>query len=168
LRLRLCAALIRFLFALDYILFLPYPCYMNKKFFISLLMFVFLLANTGLPVTLHFCAMQNMTGAKKCPMCSSAEQTHKKSCCSKNIPEAPVKISGKSCCQTKVVPGNINESYVKLITNTEELQQLISSAIVINSVINNYVSDLTLSYNLSPPLIIKDNPIYILSSSLLI
>ncbi len=85
---------------------------MIKKFYISTFILVFLLSTTGLPLTLHLCAMQKSATLETCEMCS-AKPEKVKTCCSSKADESTVFLSkaADNCCLTQLVDKKVKDEF---------------------------------------------------------
>lgn len=134
------------------------------KFLSFLFLLVFLISNTGLPLSLHLCRMMNSVSTESCDMCNNINDRN--DYCSNN--HSDITISGYSdCCQTKIAAEPINE---KFISAKDDLPDNILLLAEINPSVETAV--LTESYIFcevtgSPPQL-KDLSIFLLNSSFLI
>lgn len=135
-----------------------------NKFLTFLFLLVFLVSNTGLPLSLHLCRMMNSVSTEACDMCSNIND--KNDCCSND--QGEITISGYfNCCQTKMAAEPIKE---KFISAKDDLQNNIPLLGEIDSIVKT--AALTESYIFceikgSPPQL-KDLPVFLLNSSFLI
>lgn len=129
---------------------------MIKKPIILLFALFFLLSNTGLPLTIHFCKMQNVS-KKKCSSCNMHQEDSKQVQISK--------ITGK-CCQTSVIKSNIKDNY--LSSKVSDDSKCFTSVLICSQQINfqSYLKDIP-KKDTSPPLISPGN-LYLFNSILLI
>jgi len=86
----------------------------RNKIFSLIFLFIFLISNTGLPLSLHLCQMMKKVSMDSCDMCSTAEI--KKSCCTE-VAGQTISREMSSCCQTKVVAEPLKDSFLSFKEN---------------------------------------------------
>lgn len=142
---------------------------MKRKIFILSLIFTFLFANTGLPLTIHYCSMLKSASLSVCGMCKDTQPAKVKSCCEKKSPKLQLKNETKECCQNKIISGNINDGFVKLVSlNQDQLKQLPVAVLSTNNFYSVNFSFIKTKINYAWPPGANENPLYITTSSLLI
>lgn len=143
--------------------------HMIKKPVILLFAIFFLLSNTGLPLTLHFCKMQN-TERKKCSSCTMQNKEGMKcSSCTmqnENTKQVQVKKTTGNCCKTEIIKSNIKDNY--LSSKTSDDTKCVTSPVILSQQINfqNYLKNIQ-KKDASPPLLSPGN-LYLFNSTLLI
>ena len=105
---------------------------MLKKLIISSFIILFLVSVTGLPVSIHLCKMQELTGSKECPMCSAGE--------AKPIPsgdEAALSKIPNTCCKTTVVDNKVKDEFFPTAEQNTGIYSFIAVAVLTDNIISN-------------------------------
>ena len=137
---------------------------MKRKVFISTLVLFFFVSTTGLPVTMHLCAMDN-SEMETCEMHSHPMQCEG----ARHSDFSKVKVEKKDCCETEYKYEAINDQFLQINSPKVFLTQNIFAVINFdlslndNSIVNTtkYITDS------SPPALIS-NQIYLNNSILII
>jgi hypothetical protein len=82
----------------------------GRKILSFLFLFIFLVSNTGLPLSLHLCQMMNEVSIDGCEMCNIEKE--KKSCCSDNTAAEKISSGKSSCCETIIAAEPLKDRYV--------------------------------------------------------
>lgn len=141
---------------------------MRKKL-IALLIFVFFLSSTGLPLTLHYCQMSGSVTLSECGVCNDEEANAEMSCCSSDEDfRTNIKTPSEDyCCVNKVIDASVREG---LILNKNEIKSELKLTLEINSLsFHDFFKIFSNTKNLvkpSPPN--KNTPINIFISVFLI
>lgn len=129
----------------------------NKVIF-ALMVLVFAVSNTGLPLFIHLCNSMQKVSLESCAMCEVQQ------------PSGLVSIGRTgNCCENKSVGTPILEKYI-LSKDNKEIQNVIDTPIIVENITINNFSDLlknTSIYDSSPPGTIN-NSHYLYNSVLLI
>ncbi len=142
---------------------------MKKK--LSLIVtLLFFISTTGLPISLHYCQMQDSTSLSSCEMCLTEENEPENSCCEE---ESDFSVQIKSdnsdqCCVTKVVDSSVKDGFLFVVNDVKIDIKNFSSFCIENTFLqtiqigNGYFQN----SDSSPPL--TRNNIYLLNSVFLI
>lgn len=140
-----------------------------KKKLILLVAVLFFLSTTGLPISLHYCQMQDSSSLSSCEMCSPKENLSESSCCEE---ESDFSVQIKSdnsdqCCATQIIDKSISDNFIPLKLEIRQdpsstviyLTDLISKQLILNHQFINSAA--------SPPFT-QHNDLYLQNSVLLI
>jgi hypothetical protein len=137
----------------------------GRKIFSFFFLLIFLVSNTGLPLSLHLCQMMNEVSVDACEMCST--QKEEKSCCSDDTAAEEITSVKTSCCETIIAAEPIKDSY---ISAKEYSDSKAVDLVILNEI--SILSDETDKFhyneiNASPPYY-QNQVLYIINSSFLI
>jgi hypothetical protein len=135
----------------------------KRKIFSLLFLIIFLVSNTGLPLTMHLCQMMDQVSIDSCSMCS--KDVHKKSCCSDN-PQVTISKVSQDCCLTKIAAEPIKDRFIPA---KEDNKNFISFALAVDIPAEALESFSSQNHNYTdfPPLL-YEKEIFLLNSTLLI
>lgn len=142
---------------------------MNKKLII-LVIFSFFLSTAGLPISLRYCNMEEITSFSDCGMCSVDIVENKDSCCDE-VDDYSVQFNSKlseECCVTKLIESSVKDEFV-LELNKVKIDFNNFNSVIINNVFNfsPKVDQYKFTFSdSSPPL--NNNNLYLLNSLFLI
>jgi hypothetical protein len=144
---------------------------MMKRIYITGLIFSFMFATTGYPVTLHLCNMMEEASSSECSMCIDTQIPERMPCCEEDNVTGETITSGNfsGCCDTQLIDNKVEDEFLFF---KQEVKNDDSSLIIIISSttfsINNNVlkSHSPYAFDSSPPSL--ENNLYISNSVLLI
>jgi len=87
---------------------------MIKRTKILILIFLFFISTTGLPVFYHYCEMMGESSLDKCEMCMSEIEIIEPSCCGEETMEYPVNVSSENpiCCQDEFIYSKVEDEFI--------------------------------------------------------
>jgi hypothetical protein len=135
----------------------------RSKIFSFFFLFVFLVSNTGLPLTLHLCRMMDIVSVDSCEMCTTEKV--KKTCCSEDSADEIITSGNSSCCETKFAAEPLKDRF---ISAKEELSNLLTSIPFMELTIQDKSESFTYSDVTDSPPCFQDRTLFILNSSFLI
>lgn len=145
-------------------------CKIMKKLIITSLAFLFFLSTTGLPVSLHFCQMKNLTTFSDCEVCSSEKLEDEPACCSEetDFPEQIRSDNSNHCCETKIIESSVKDDYLSAASYLIHDFSSLLPAFQIDIVFPDFNSCKTYFHfnDSSPPF--STNNIYLINASFLI
>jgi hypothetical protein len=137
----------------------------GRKILSFLFIFIFLVSNTGLPLSLHLCQMMNEVSIEGCEMCNIEKEN--KSCCSDNTAAEKISSGKSDCCETITAAEPLKDSYVAV---KEYSDSKISDIIPLGeiTILADEVEEFQYDeINASPPYY-QNQVLYIINSSFLI
>lgn len=139
---------------------------MKRKIYILILLSIFFISTTGLPLTVNICSMKNLQSPKQCKM--HMDNMQGKCHTDKSAGAVNMTKGMPVCCQIKIVDNTITDNFISLVNDTATKAPV---KIILISGIINCTSEIYLLNNIntsgSPPLL-SDNHIYLTNSILLI
>lgn len=141
-----------------------------KKKLIFIVTILFFLSTTGLPISLHYCQMQDSTSLASCEMCLTEEKESESSCCEEEF-DSSVQIKAENsdqCCVTKVIESSVKDGSLVLVKDVKnEVKNL--NLFFINIISTPSLENRSLNFQFSdssPPR--ANNNIYLFNSVFLI
>lgn len=133
-----------------------------RKIFLTILIFVFFLANVSFTVVLHYCEMMKQTSKTECGMCEVEDDITSTNVYSLSISN----IDNQSCCQNFVKSTDQIDNVILKKSDSNEIKDIqYFSIIILNSEILVHSSSFYTTHTHSPP---EKNPVYLVNSILLI
>jgi predicted molibdopterin-dependent oxidoreductase YjgC len=144
---------------------------MKKKISILTLAALFLVSTTGLPVSYHLCQMMDEKSLGECEVCKVEMEKIEPSCCSKETPDYPVKITSENpvCCQEEFVYNKVEDEFLYVKSDLNYFSSSQNSIQPIDLIPQSFNFSVQESYycDSSPPFLINPE-LHITNSILLI
>ena len=141
---------------------------MLRKISRLIVLSVFIISSTGLPLVLHICSMKGLSPVENCEMHKMKSLDH--SCCNKED-AVPVKITQSNfdnCCQFRVVERNTTDQFVQTGSDFSQVQSHKVLFAVCTDTYTSPVISSNFNFSSSSPPSNSDNHIYLFNSVFLI
>lgn len=121
----------------------------KKRIFISIIIVLFLVSTTGLPITYHLCNAMKTVSLQSCGMCENKSSD----CCKEEIYGNKVLSSGNDlCCNTKFVANPLTEKYISSSIDIQKLDfKIFISPIPSQDLLSANLTKCSFASDISPP-----------------